>query len=102
MNSSAKHDRIRAEHTSAAIRERLHLGPDHSYLRDFIYGAVDGIVTTFAVVAGVAGAQLSAGIVIVLGVANLLGDGFSMAVSNYLGTRADEQLRSRTALPLIW
>jgi VIT1/CCC1 family predicted Fe2+/Mn2+ transporter len=83
------------DHTPEAVERRLAQGPSQAYLRDFIYGAVDGIVTTFAVVAGVAGAQLSAGIVIVLGVANLLGDGFSMAVSNYLGTRADEQLRSR-------
>src|SRR5204863_6458642 len=67
----------------------------HNYLRDFIYGAVDGIVTTFAVVSGVAGAGLPSGVVIVLGAANLIGDGFSMAVSNYLGTRADRQLVER-------
>jgi VIT1/CCC1 family predicted Fe2+/Mn2+ transporter len=87
--------RLRRDHTPAAIRRRLSDGPSISYLRDFIYGAVDGTVTTFAVVAGVVGAQLPAGIVIVLGVANLLGDGFSMAVSNYLGTRAEEQRRER-------
>jgi VIT1/CCC1 family predicted Fe2+/Mn2+ transporter len=83
------------EHTPAAIRRRLQAGPDHSYLRDFIYGAIDGAVTTFAVVSGVAGAGLSAGIVIILGAANLLGDGFSMAVGNFLGTRAEQQLRAR-------
>lgn len=87
--------KIRAMHTPAAIRDRLSVGPPHSYLRDFIYGAVDGIVTTFAVVSGVAGAGLSSGVVIVLGAANLAGDGFSMAVSNYLGTRADRQLVER-------
>lgn len=69
------------------------LGPDQSYLSDFIYGAIDGTVTTFAVVSGVAGAQLSGALVVVLGLANLVGDGFSMAASNYLGTRAEEQLR---------
>jgi VIT1/CCC1 family predicted Fe2+/Mn2+ transporter len=82
-------------HTPAAIQDRLRAGPGHIYLRDFIYGAVDGIVTTFAVVSGVAGAGLSSGIVIVLGAANLVADGFSMAVSNYLGTRADRQLVER-------
>ncbi|MEM9593797.1 MAG: VIT1/CCC1 transporter family protein [Acidobacteriota bacterium] len=88
-------DRHRAEHTPEAVRVRLRTaGP--SYLKDFIYGAIDGAVTTFAVVAGVAGAKLSAGIVVVLGAANLLADGFSMAVSNYLGTRADRQLRERS------
>lgn len=84
-----------AEHTPGEVRRRLRLGPERSYLRDFIYGAIDGAVTTFAVVSGVAGAGLSAQIVIVLGVANLVGDGFSMAVGNFLGTRAHEQLRER-------
>lgn len=86
---------LRAMHTPAAIRERLRAGPQHSYLRDFIYGAIDGTVTTFAVVAGVAGADLSAGVVVILGLANVVADGFSMAVSNFLATRADQQLRER-------
>jgi VIT1/CCC1 family predicted Fe2+/Mn2+ transporter len=64
-------------------------------LRDFVYGSIDGAVTTLAVVSGVAGAQLATGVVIVLGLANLIADGFSMAASNYLGTRAEEQLRQR-------
>lgn len=92
MDSTAA---IRATHTPDAIQARLGAGPAHSYLRDFIYGAVDGVVTTFAVASGVAGAGLSSGIVIVLGAANLVGDGFSMAVSNYLGTRADRELVDR-------
>jgi VIT1/CCC1 family predicted Fe2+/Mn2+ transporter len=86
---------LQTSHTPAAIRERLRAGPHHSYLRDFIYGAIDGTVTTFAVVAAVAGANLSAGIVLILGLANLLADGFSMAVSNFLATRAEEQQRQR-------
>ena len=87
--------KLRASHTPAAIQDRLRVGPARSYLRDFIYGAVDGIVTTFAVVSGVAGAGLPGGVVIVLGAANLAGDGFSMAASNFLGTRADRQLVER-------
>jgi len=87
--------KLRATHTTAAIQDRLRAGRPRTYLRDFVYGAVDGIVTTFAVVSGVAGAGLSSGVVIVLGVANLVGDGFSMAASNYLGTRADQQLAER-------
>ncbi len=87
--------KLRAAHTPGAIRGRLQVGPAHSYLRDFVYGAVDGTVTTFAVVAGVTGAELSSGIVLVLGAANLLGDGFSMAVGNFLGTRAEQQARER-------
>jgi len=81
----------KASHSPAAIRQRLQAGPVHSYVRDFVYGAIDGTVTTFAVVSGVAGAGLSSGIVIVFGLANLLGDGFSMAASNFLGTRAEQQ-----------
>lgn len=87
--------RLRAEHTPDAIRRRLEAGSDHSYLRDFVYGAIDGAVTTFAVVCGVEGAGLPAGVVVVLGLANLLADGFSMAVSNLLGTRAENQRRLR-------
>jgi VIT1/CCC1 family predicted Fe2+/Mn2+ transporter len=86
---------LRASHTAKAIRERLGQGPQHSYLRDFIYGGIDGCVTTFAVVSGVAGAGLAPGIVIILGAANLLGDGFSMAAGNFLATRAEHQLRER-------
>lgn len=82
-------------HSPAAIRRRLMAGPQHSYLKDFIYGAIDGAVTTFAVVSGVAGAELSSSIIVVLGIANLVGDGFSMAASNFLGTRAEKQHRDR-------
>lgn len=80
-----------SSHTKEAIQARLRYGPRHSYLRDLVYGAVDGTVTTFAVVSGVAGANLSTEIVIILGLANLVGDGFSMAVGNWLGTRAEGQ-----------
>lgn len=57
------------------------------YLGEFVYGAIDGTITTFAVVAGAAGAALSPGIVIILGFANLLADGFSMAAGNFLSER---------------
>ncbi len=80
-------------HRPDAVRRRLDEPAKHSYLRDFIYGSIDGGVTTFAVVSGVAGAKLGIDIVLILGVANLLADGFSMAVSNYLGTRSEEEAR---------
>jgi vacuolar iron transporter family protein len=64
-------------------------------LRDFVLGAMDGTVTTFAVVAGVAGAGMPNGIAIVLGMANLLADGFSMAAGNYLSTKTDRQVVER-------
>jgi len=77
------------EHSSQAIQQRLDRGPQHNYLRDWIYGGIDGSVTTFAVVSGVSGARLSSWIILVMGFANLLADGFSMAASNYLGTKAE-------------
>ncbi len=84
-----------AEHTPEAIRAKIQAGPRHSYLGDFVYGAVDGIVTTFAIVAGVAGAGFSHIVVIVLGMANLVADGFSMAVANFLATKSDQEMRER-------
>lgn len=77
------------EHSPDAIRRRLESGPKHNYLRDWIYGGIDGAVTTLAVVTGVAGAQLSNWIILALGFANLFADGFSMAASNYLGTKSE-------------
>jgi VIT1/CCC1 family predicted Fe2+/Mn2+ transporter len=88
-------DQLELDHTPDAIASRLADGPNHSYLKDFMYGAIDGTITTFAIVAGVAGAGLSPGIVVVLGLANLVGDGFSMAVGNYLGTRSEEERREK-------
>ncbi|MCZ4271025.1 VIT1/CCC1 transporter family protein [Maritalea porphyrae] len=87
------------KHSKEAIHQRLSNGPKISYLRDWIYGGIDGAVTTFAIVAGVVGAELSAAIVLILGVANLLADGFSMAASNYSGTKAeiDDYKRVRAA-----
>ena len=60
------------------------------YLSDMIFGANDGIVTTFAVVAGASGASLSPIVVIILGFANLFGDGLSMGIGNYLGRKSEE------------
>ena len=59
------------------------------YLPDLVYGANDGIITTFAVVFGVVGASLSERVILILGFANLLADGFSMGASNYLARRSD-------------
>ena len=86
---------LEEQHTARAVTARLGERPPPSYLSDFIYGAVDGAVTTFAVVAGAAGASLDESVVIILGGANLIADGFSMAVSNFLGSRAERQQRER-------
>jgi VIT1/CCC1 family predicted Fe2+/Mn2+ transporter len=86
MTLTSDHD-----HSAMAIQTRLADGPGQSYLRDWVYGGIDGAVTTFAVVSGVKGADLAVPVVLILGFANLLADGFSMAASNYLGTSTERE-----------
>ncbi len=83
---------LRQAHTAKGIADSVerHQGGG-SFVGDFVYGAIDGTITTFAVVSGVAGAGLAPNIVIILGVANLLADGFSMAVSNYLSAKSENE-----------
>ena len=69
------------------------------YTKDLVYGATDGIITTFAVVAGVAGGSLSHSAVLIVGAANLAADGFSMAAGNFLSIRANESVRETENLP---
>ena len=61
-------------------------------LREFVYGGMDGAVTTFAVVTGAAGANLGSNVILILGFANVLADGFSMAVGSYLSEKSDQDL----------
>src|SRR5687768_4356327 len=65
------------------------------YLSEFVYGGIDGAVTTFAVVAGATGARLSTSIVIILGFANLIADGFSMGVGSYLSSKSERELMEK-------
>lgn len=81
--------KLEHEHTAQAIQERLTAEHRPNYLRDWVYGGIDGAITTFAIVAGVVGAGLSAKIIIILGLANLIADGFSMAASAYSGTKTE-------------
>ncbi len=64
-------------------------------LREFVYGGMDGAVTTFAIVTGAAGASLGSKVILILGLANVLADGFSMAVGAYLSEKADQQLDAK-------
>ena len=68
-------------------RDRIPAAGRH-YLPDLVYGANDGIITTFAVVCGVVGADLSLSVILILGFANLVADGFSMGASNFLARRS--------------
>lgn len=69
------------------------------YIRDLVYGANDGIITTFAVVSGATGGALSAAAVLIIGAANLAADGMSMGVGNLLSIRAHERVRAAQGLP---
>ena len=76
-------------HHPREIARRLAQGPTASYLRDWVYGGIDGTVTTFAIMAGVVGASLDARVVLILGACNLLADGLSMAAANYSSTTTE-------------
>ncbi len=76
-------------HSQQEITARINAPPGRGVLRDIVYGGIDGSVTTFAIVAGVAGAGLSPFVIVALGLANVLADGFSMAAGNYSGTKAE-------------
>lgn len=88
------------------MRESIHqepkdaLGIARHYIRDVVYGANDGIITSFAVVAGVTGGSLSTQAVLIVGTANLLADGLSMGVGNYLSIRSNESARAAQDLPI--
>lgn len=89
--SALAHDPARI---AQAAREE-HGGATSQYLGDMVFGALDGIITTFAVVSGVAGADLASNIVIIMGMANLLADGFSMATGAYLSTKSEREYYQR-------
>jgi VIT1/CCC1 family predicted Fe2+/Mn2+ transporter len=86
-------------------RNSTHVEPEgraaiaRHYIRDLVYGANDGIITTFAVVSGVAGGALSHTAVLIVGAANLAADGVSMGVGNFLAIRAHERAREADNLP---
>lgn len=83
------HTSLEHSHEPEHIAERLALGPSPSYLRDWIYGGIDGAITTFAIVSGVVGAGMSSRAVLILGIVNILADGFSMAAANFSSTRTE-------------
>jgi len=72
------------------------------YIKSMVYGGLDGIVTTFAVVAGVAGASLSAAVVLIMGFANLVADGLSMAIGDYLSTKAENEYNRAERERELW
>lgn len=102
LNNTEFIDQVRQAHHHGQAAEKYHNIGRGSYLRNMVYGANDGIVTTFAVVAGVAGANLAPKIVLILGFANLVADGMAMAIGNYLGTKSENQFKKIEEKMEIW
>jgi len=84
-------DELRRQHRPDAIRRRLSRGPRSQHVSDAVLGGIDGCITTFAVVSGAVGAGFSSSVALILGFANLVADGFSMAVSNYESAKAQRE-----------
>lgn len=85
-------EKVRQLHKEGKANQ-IHGSFDSKFLKAAVYGANDGIVTTFAVVAGVAGAGLSPAIVLILGFANLIADGISMGIGDYLGEKSENRFK---------
>ena len=96
--SASAHD---PERIARAAAEE-HGGTGSQYIGDLVYGGLDGIITTFAVVSGVAGADLGTGVVLILGLANLLADGFSMATGAFLSSKSEKEYYDKEREREMW
>ncbi|MBC55244.1 MAG: hypothetical protein CMQ34_15560 [Gammaproteobacteria bacterium] len=90
MNNISKAKLVK-EHQPEAVRKRLNHGPKRQNVSDAVLGGIDGCITTFAVVSGSLGAGFPSSVAVILGFANLFADGFSMAISNYESSKAEEE-----------
>lgn len=87
------HDRLSREHLPEAIEARLKRAVRSENVSDAVLGGIDGCVTTFAVVSGTVGAGFAPSVALILGFANLIADGFSMAISNYESIRTQRAFK---------
>lgn len=97
-NRAVDNDRIKAlhdEHLPHRVARRLRRSAESQNVSDAVLGGIDGCITTFAIVAGAVGAGFSAPVALILGFANLIADGFSMAVSNYEALKVRSELREK-------
>lgn len=78
-------------HRPAAIAGRLSAPEKSQYASDAVLGGIDGCVTSFAIISGAVGAGMPASVAVILGLSNLLADGFSMGVSNYEAVKAQHE-----------
>ncbi|HEU4892537.1 MAG TPA: VIT1/CCC1 transporter family protein [Vicinamibacterales bacterium] len=92
-------DRLPAARLSLHEEPRGVVAVTRHYIGDLIYGANDGLITTFAVVAAASGGALSTRTVLIVGMANLFADGLSMGVGNYLSIRSRESALAAVGRP---
>ena len=93
-----RHEELLREHNPETIKQRLDRSTRPSMISDAVLGGVDGCVTTFAVVSGAVGAGFPSSVALVLGLANLIADGFSMAISNYESIKAQQEFAESVRL----
>lgn len=92
MKSKSKNkDKLIREHHPKMIRKRLSQAPKRQNISDAVLGGIDGCITTFAVVSGSVGAGFPSSVAVILGFSNLFADGFSMAISNYESSKAEQE-----------
>lgn len=82
--------------------QEKHSGAAGKYIKSIVYGGLDGIITTFAVVASIAGAGLDVSVVIIMGVAGLLADGISMGMGDYLSSKAENDYTTEERKRELW
>lgn len=99
--SASAHDPANIKAAMKASYEK-HSSPSSQYIGSMVYGALDGIITTFAVVSGVAGAALAPQVIIILGLANVFADGFSMATGAYLSEKSENEYYQRERQREAW
>ena len=97
------HDAARdSAKTGPGSAEESHRNEQGKYLKSVIYGGLDGTITTFAAVAGVAGANLSPGVVLIMGFANLIADGLSMSIGDYLSSKSEAEYQAAERKREAW
>ena len=95
-----KNQQQREQELALHLTHEHYHSPFENYFKEVIYGGIDGIITTFAVVAGFSGAafsndtttQLSFLVVLLFGLANLFADGVSMGLGNFLSVKSEQDL----------
>jgi len=78
-------------HKQGVVRKEPHSGEAGEHISEIVFGGLDGIITTFAVVSAATASHLTRGVILIIGIANLLGDAIGMAVGDYVSTKAESE-----------